>query len=106
MIDYRLIGERIKKARIEKKITQKTLAEKVGVSIAFLSRIERGSSQLNLKRLTQICNILDISEGSILNGASEGSDSYLEKDFVELLNKCTDKQKKIIYEIAKTIINN
>ena len=106
MIDYKLIGERIKRVRNEKEMTQKTLAEKVGVSIAFLSRIERGSSQLNLKRLTQICNILDISEGSILNGASEGSNSYLEEDFVELLDKCTDKQKKMIYEVAKTIINN
>lgn len=106
MIDYKLIGERIKKARKEKEMSQKKLSEKVGVSIAFLSRIERGSSQLNLKRLTQICNVLDVSEGAILNGASEGSDSYLEKDFVELLDKCTDRQKKMIYEVAKTIINN
>lgn len=106
MIDYKLIGERIKKARNEKEMSQKTLSEKVGVSIAFLSRIERGSSQINLKRLSQVCEVLGISEGSILNGASEGSNSYLEEDFAELLDKCTDKQKKMIYEVAKTIINN
>lgn len=106
MIDYKLIGERLKKARKSKEISQKMLAEKVGVSIAFLSRIERGSSQINLKRLTQICNILNVSEGIILNGTSENSNDYLEQDFVELLSKCTDKQKRLIYEIAKTIIND
>ena len=58
-VDFSIIGERIKKARKAKKMTQEDLAEKMDVSIAFLSRIERGTSQINLKRLSQVCNILD-----------------------------------------------
>jgi len=65
-LDYTIIGERLKKARLEKNLTQEQLAEQIDVSIAFLSRVERGSSHINLKRLTQICNILGISEGLIL----------------------------------------
>lgn len=61
-LDYTIIGERLKKARLEKNLTQEQLAEQIDVSIAFLSRVERGSSHINLKRLTQICNILGISE--------------------------------------------
>lgn len=106
MLDYKIIGERIKKARRNKGLTQEKLSNKMGVSIAFFSRIERGSSQLSLKRLSEICNILDVSEGYILNGATEDSELYLNNDFKELLDKCTDKQKKMIYEVAKTIINN
>lgn len=64
-LDYTIIGERLKKARLEKNLTQEQLAEQIDVSIAFLSRVERGSSHINLKRLTQICNILGISEGLI-----------------------------------------
>lgn len=60
-LDYTIIGERLKKARLEKNLTQEQLAEQIDVSIAFLSRVERGSSHINLKRLTQICNILGIS---------------------------------------------
>lgn len=59
-LDYTIIGERLKKARLEKNLTQEQLAEQIDVSIAFLSRVERGSSHINLKRLTQICNILGI----------------------------------------------
>ena len=64
-LDYTIIGERLKKSRLEKNLTQEQLAEQIDVSIAFLSRVERGSSHINLKRLTQICNILGISEGLI-----------------------------------------
>ena len=67
-LDFNIIGQRLKAARIEKHLTQEQLAEKLDVSVAFLSRIERGNSHINLKRLNEICSILDISEGYILNG--------------------------------------
>lgn len=60
-LDYNIIGQRIKKARQNKHLTQEDLAEKLDVSVAFLSRIERGSSHINLKRLNQICDILNIT---------------------------------------------
>lgn len=104
-IDYSVIGERIKKARKEKGLTQEQLAEKIDVSIAFLSRIERGSSQINLKRLTQICEILNISEGEILNGVSSNSNKYLDFEFANLLKDCSSEQQKLIYDIAKVISN-
>lgn len=40
-LDYTIIGERLKKARLEKNLTQEQLAEQIDVSIAFLSRVER-----------------------------------------------------------------
>ena len=105
-IDYGVIGERLKKARKQKQLTQEQLAEKIDVSIAFLSRIERGSSQINLKRLNQICEILEVSEGYILNGAANTSEQYLISEFNDLFTKCSPEKQKLIYEIAKTIIEN
>lgn len=57
-LDYTLIGERIKLARAKEKLTQEKLAEKLDVSVAYLSRIECGDAFINLKRLNQICEIL------------------------------------------------
>lgn len=57
-LDYNIIGERIKLARTKKKLTQENLAEKLDVSVAYLSRIECGDAFINLKRLNQICEIL------------------------------------------------
>lgn len=104
-IDYSVIGERLKKARKEKNMTQEELAEKLDISIAFLSRVERGNSKINLKRLTQICEILDIPEGEILTGVSSKSQNYLDAEFAELLKNCTSDQQKLIYDIAKVIAN-
>ncbi|NLC88306.1 MAG: helix-turn-helix transcriptional regulator [Clostridiaceae bacterium] len=104
-IDYSVIGERLKKARKNKHFTQEELAEKIDVSIAFLSRIERGSSQINLKRLTQICELLEVSEGDILNGSSSNSIKYLNSEFANLLKNCSSDKQKLIYDVAKVIAN-
>ena len=103
-LDYTIIGERLKKARLDKNLTQEQLAEQIDVSIAFLSRVERGSSHINLKRLNQICNLLEVSEGYVLNGASSNSDNYLEEDFAMLLKSVPPKTQKLIYNVAKTIV--
>lgn len=105
-LDYNIIGERLKKARIKKGLTQEQLAEKIDVSIAFLSRVERGSSRPNLRRLDEICNILGVSQGYILEGASGDSKTYLDKDFSNLLENCPPEKLKLIYSIAKVIIEN
>lgn len=102
-IDYNVIGSRIKQARLAKKLTQEDLAEQVDVSVAFLSRIERGSSHINLKRLNQLCGLLDVSEGYILNGTSSNSTQYLNKEFSELLKNCSPEKQKMIYNVAKAI---
>ncbi len=102
-LDYTIIGERLKKARSDKKMTQEMLAEKLDVSIAFLSRIERGNSHVNLKRLSQICEILGVSEGYILNGTSSQSENYLSSEFNDILNSASPEKQKLIYKIAKVI---
>lgn len=105
-IDYNVIGSRIKKARLSKSLTQENLAEKVDVSVAFLSRVERGSSHINLKRLNQLCDLLDVSEGYILNGSSSGSDDYLNKEFNELFKSCSPEKQRLIYNVAKIIADS
>ena len=82
-LDYTIIGERLKKARTDKKMTQERLAEKLDVSIAFLSRIERGNSHIN--------------------GASSKSENYLTSEFNDILNNASPEKQKLIYKIAKVI---
>ena len=105
-LDYTVIGHRLKKARLAKKMTQEELAEQIEVSVAFLSRIERGLSHVNLKRLSQICEILGISEGDVLNGTASTSNQYLISEFNEILSNCPAEKQKLIYKIAKTIIED
>ena len=105
-LDYKIIGERIRKARIENNLTQENLAEKLDVSVAFVSRIECGTTHINLTRLSEVCSILNIDEGLILNGVSTNSKKYLSDEFNELLSSCPKDTQKLIYDIAKIIIRD
>ena len=99
------IGKNLQKLRRSHGYTQEKLAEELDVSIAFLSRVECGSLEISLKRLSQICEIFGIPEGYILNGASTSSGNYLSTDFSELLKNCSPEKAKLIYDVAKVIAN-
>lgn len=103
-LNFSIIGVRLKQARLNKKITQEKLAEMIDVSVTCISRIERGSTNINLKRLSELCDILDVSEGEILNGASNSSPSYLNKEFSNLLKNCPSEKIDLIYKIAELIV--
>ena len=90
-LDYSVIGGRIKRARKSRQMTQVELSERMNVSIAYLSKVESGSIHLNLHRLSQICSILGVSEGQILDGVSNASHKYLDSEFSDLLKLCTPK---------------
>lgn len=102
-IDYTLIGKRIKQARIKKKLSQEDLSELLNISVTYMSRIERGSSPINLKRLAQISNILNIPIEQLITGTVPYSEQYLDKDLYEILIKCTPEKQKLVYNIAKIV---
>lgn len=105
-LDYKIIGDRIRRARIDGNLTQENLAEKLDVSVAFISRIECGTTHINLTRLSEICSILNIDEGQILNGVSTDSKNYLSDEFNELMKSCPKETQKLIYDVAKLIIKD
>ena len=105
-VDFSVIGKRIKTTRKISGLTQEKLSEKMGVSIAYLSKVETGKIHINLERLSQICNLLGVTEGEILNGSSINSSNYLNYEFSELLKNCSSNKQKIIYDLAKVIALN
>lgn len=53
------IGEKIKSARKDKRMTQQTLADKMNVSKSTVSKWESGTNMPNVKMITDIADILD-----------------------------------------------
>lgn len=101
--DYNVIGSRIRNLRMEKNLTQEELADMIDVSMSFLSRIERGYAHINLKRLTQVSEIFNVTPGYLLTGSNVESKDYLRKEFSEILDRCTPEQQKLIYQISELI---
>lgn len=57
----RVLGKKIQKARNEKGMTQEELADKVGISRAYMGYIEQGRNAPSLEVLNKIARILKIS---------------------------------------------
>lgn len=60
------IGFRIKQARINAQITQDTLAELIGCSTSFISRLECGKVSTSLETLLNISQVLNIGLEELL----------------------------------------
>lgn len=67
---YRNIGLKIAYYRKEKGYTQTELAQRIGMSVAYLGQIERGNrgNSFSLEILYQIADALEIDVGVLMNG--------------------------------------
>lgn len=65
------IGKIIKKLRLKKEMTLKDVAEKTGLSIGFLSQVERGKSSITLQSISKISDALDVSRSYFFDDKKE-----------------------------------
>ena len=65
------IGQRIKKYRLAKGLTQKQLAELLYIDDKKVSKWETGRAKFDLELITQICNALNISVHDFLEGIDQ-----------------------------------
>jgi len=102
-LNYKLIGERLKDARLKKGFTQEKLAETMKLSIAYISRVETGKTHISLKRLNELCSILDTTEGFILDGTSQEAPNYLDEKLSSMLKDITPQEKELVYQMVEVV---
>ena len=102
MIDFKIIGKRIQKARNAMGFTQEALSEKIGVSTNYLSKIEGAHEHPNLELLGKISTAADVSLTELLTGVVEER-QYLQKDFADILDSCSPEKTRLIYDMALRI---
>ena len=94
------IGKFISKIRKEKKITQKQLAEKLGITDRAISKWENGKSMPDLSLLKPLSDCLGITINELLTGEhieKEKREEGLEKNFVNAINY--EKRRNNINEL-------
>ena len=62
------IGQRIRSAREAKGWTREQLAEKIDLSVQFITDLELGNSGIRLDRFAILCQLLDADAHTILFG--------------------------------------
>ncbi|HFL3159495.1 TPA: helix-turn-helix domain-containing protein, partial [Clostridioides difficile] len=89
-LDFRAIGQRIKIARIKKRLTQDTLSELVNITPQHMSNIERGGSSVSLPTLISIANVLRVSIDELLCDVVLDSKVIFEKELSDILKDCNE----------------
>ena len=95
-MDQEKIGKFILEMRKQKGLTQKELAEKVGISDKTISKWECGNSMPDISYLEALCNSLEISVNELLSGQCLSEESYSEKaeENIMALMKENENNKK------------
>lgn len=65
-MDYTVMGQRIRRYRVRKRLTQEQLAEFAGISASFMGHIERGSRVASLDTVMKICSALGVTPNDLL----------------------------------------
>jgi transcriptional regulator with XRE-family HTH domain len=99
-IDYELLGQRIREARIKACMTQTTLSGIIRLSPAHYSHIENGKARINLPTLVAIAQALDTTIDSLLYDSTPVLIDSYDKDFKDLLEDCTHDEKDILLQNA------
>ena len=92
MVNYACIGQRIRRQRKAKGLSQEQLAEQIGVSLSFLGHIERGTRVASVETLARLCKALELDMHYVVFGYSSGyspccDEARLLHDLKELINK-------------------
>jgi len=86
-------GERIRKFRKEKGLTQNEFAQKLGYTQGFLSEIEKGKAEPSREFLKKLAEVYNLSADEVLYGKS--SEEIGRKEFIAKI-EVTEKERKLI----------
>lgn len=101
--DEILVGERLKEIREYLGYTREDFAEKLGISISFLSKIENGKKEFSVKTLIKLNEISKFSTDYILFGNTEDFSSAVIKNVVSELSTMSDSNINKFYKILLLI---
>ena len=102
MVDYSIIGERIKRYRKKMNMTQAQLAENLNVSTSYMSQIERGKACCSLFKLDDIATILNIDYIDLLCDTDRKMKTFCDKDIAQLTVNWPPEMKALLIELLKT----
>jgi transcriptional regulator with XRE-family HTH domain len=103
VMDYYQIGQRIRKVRKAKGLSQEALAAKVDISLPHMSHIETGNTKLSLPVLVALAEALDVKVDDLLYDNTQYSPNAAVNEIAAVLLSCTAQESKIIVDMVKAL---
>jgi transcriptional regulator with XRE-family HTH domain len=104
--EVRSLGEAIRRLRVEKRMTLRALAEKIGVSAPFLSDLEHGRRQTNQFEALADALDVDVEDLRSLDGRVTELKEWLAENpqLVSLLKDLRDSGKPVPLEALRAAV--
>ena len=101
------IGERIRDARMAKKMSQQELATKANISLPHISDIEHGKQSMKLITFVRIIEALQVSADEILRADVPAVNQLYQNEFSQIIEDCTPTEieslKRILLQVKQSM---
>lgn len=101
-MDYYDVGQRIRKIRKARELTQEQLAEKVDISVTHMCHIENANTKMSLSIFVKIAEALEVQTDALLYDEPRETTSRALGEIAEVFDRCTADQARVIAEIVRT----
>lgn len=98
------IGNRVRKIRMQRKMTQRELAEKVMVSSSSITRLEKGQTMVSVFTIIEIAKVLGVPISDILVESAEFNEIEM-TNLVHKLKKCSPQKRRILIQSFEHIVD-
>ncbi len=98
-----LFGKRVKKFRQRAKLSQEELAEKIGIAVTNMGKIERGESFVTANTLEKLACVLDVEVKELFDFEAYKSIDDMRREL--RLDMQNEANIYLIYKLYKTFVN-
>ena len=105
MDDYSIsLGNAVKEARTESKLTQEQIADMLDIDSRTISQIERGLGNPKLETLYPLIRILNVDANTVFYSAPRTETPKLDR-LMRLVSTCTEYEAHELIRIVNDILN-
>ena len=96
----KVLGKIFKEYRVKNKLTQEKIAEKLGISVKYISRIENGTGGVKVETLVNYMNILGISPNVIFEKLITNKDLELQMELSKKARELPNDKMQFIITVV------
>ena len=99
------LGERIRKRRREVHLSQEAFAEKVGISVNTVSRVEGGQTAMSIEIFKKMVEILEVDADDLLGKCPKEKEKNKYDTLVRRIQQLKENEQKIVMQTMEVLID-
>jgi len=99
------LGERIRQKRKDSHLSQETFAEKAGISVNTVSRIEGGQAAMSVEIFAKLVEVLDTDADELLGRRAKAKENDPVETTAARIRRLKPKEQKIVIQTMKALMD-